>query len=132
MEEAKLHAAAARVAEVDRERDALLSTKAAAEAQVRSGAAVPGEDLAALGVYRLHAEAQEKRIAAKRLQCEQAMEEQRATMQEARRRLRLLERLKERRRAEWDAELTKELEQMASESYLAQWSRERAQRNNQQ
>ncbi len=123
MEEAKFQKTAAKLAQVDLERETLLAAKAAAEAQVRSSATVPGEDLAALGAFRRHAEVQEKRIAANRAQCEKAMQEQRSVMLEARRRLRLLERLKERRREEWNAEAAKELEEMASESYLAQWSR---------
>jgi hypothetical protein len=38
----------------------------------------------------------------------------------------LLERLKERRFSEWELSQNRELEQLATESYLAQWSRRRA------
>jgi flagellar export protein FliJ len=123
LEEAGFERAAAVVAAIDREREALLEARAAAERQVRGALSVPGEDLAALGAYRRHAEAEEKRIAQRRAQAVQALDQQRGVMLEARRRLRLLERLKERRQAEWTAGAAKELEEMASESYLAQWRR---------
>ena len=126
LEEAKFQRAAAALAAVDREREVLLSSLTAAEALVRGVATVPGEDLAALGAFRVRTGAEEKRIAQRRAQSEKALEEQRSIMLEARRRLRLLERLKERRHAEWSAEAAKELEEMASESYLARWRRDAA------
>ncbi len=126
LEEAQFQRAAAALAAVDRERELLLSALTAAEALVRGVAVVPGEDLAALGAFRVHTGAEEKRIAQRRAQSEKALEEQRSVMLEARRRLRLLERLKERRHAEWSAEAAKELEEMASESYLARWRRDAA------
>jgi flagellar export protein FliJ len=126
LEEAKFQRAAAALAAVDREREVLLSSLTAAEALVRGVATVPGEDLAALGAFRVRTGAEEKRIAQRRAQNEKALEEQRSIMLEARRRLRLLERLKERRHAEWSAEAAKELEEMASESYLARWRRDAA------
>lgn len=119
--EAKFQQAAAALDEVDREREMLLATRASAEAQVRSAAAVPGEDLAALGAFRLHVRDEEKRIMERRAQCANAVEERRAGMLQARRQLRLLERLRERRYAEWAAQAAKEIEEVASESYLAQW-----------
>jgi flagellar protein FliJ len=122
LEEAKLQQAAAALAAVDRERESLLKGRADAEALVRAGKAVPGEDLAALGAFRLHTDAEAKRIAQRRAQSEGAMEEQRKIMLEARRKLRLLEKLRERRYAEWSASAAKELEEMASESYLARWA----------
>jgi flagellar export protein FliJ len=124
IEEAKFERAAAALAAVDHESQILLSECATAESVVRGAAAVPGEDLAALGGFRRHAGAEEKRIAQRRAQNEKALEMQRSLMLEARRQLRLLERLKERRHAEWSAEAAKELEEMASESYLARWRRD--------
>jgi hypothetical protein len=122
LEEAKLQQAAAALAVVDRERESLLKGRADAEALVRGGKAVAGEVLAALGAFRLHTDTEAKRIAQRRLQRENALEEQRKVMLEARRKLRLLEKLKERRYAEWSAAAAKELEEMASESYLARWA----------
>jgi flagellar protein FliJ len=121
LEEAKLQQAAAALAVVDRERESLLKGRADAEALVRAGKAVAGEVLAALGAFRLYSDTEAKRIAQRRLQSENALEEQRKVMLEARRKLRLLEKLKERRYAEWSAVAAKELEEMASESYLARW-----------
>lgn len=126
LEEAKFERAAAALAAVDREREILLSSVTAAEALVRGVAPVPGEDLAALGAFRVRTGAEEKRIAQRRAKSEMALEEQRGVMLEARRRLRLMERLKERRHAEWSAEAAKELEEMAAESYLARWRRDAA------
>jgi flagellar export protein FliJ len=126
LEEAKFQKAAATVAAADREREALLAIRADAEAEVRGAPTVAGEDLASLSAFQRHAEMQEKRILAHRAQCVTAMEAQRAVMLEARRALRLLERLKDKRKAEWNLEAAKEIEEMASESYLAQWSRDAA------
>jgi hypothetical protein len=120
MEEANFQRAAMILAAVDRERDALLAAAAEAEAQVRAEPVVPGQDLASLGAYRRHTKTEEKRIAARRMECVKAMEVRRAAMLEARRAVRLLERLKERRLAEWTAGANKELEELASESFLGQ------------
>jgi flagellar export protein FliJ len=122
LEEAKLQRAAAALAVVDREREDLLKGRADAEALVRGVAAVPGEELAALGAFRTYTEGHAKRIAQRRAEAEKALEQQRSVMLEARRRLRLLERLKERRHEEWSAAAAKELEEIASESYLARWA----------
>jgi flagellar FliJ protein len=123
MEEAKLQQAMGAIAAIDRERDIVIQARASAEKMVRGADSVPGEDLAALGAFRLRTQAEEKRLAAKRAQAEKAIEERRAAMLEARRRLKLLERLKERRRAEWQAAAAKEIEELASEAYLARWER---------
>jgi hypothetical protein len=126
LEEAKFQRLGAALAAVEREREVLLSSLTAAEALVRGVATVPGEDLAALGAFRAHTAAEEKRIAQRRAQSEKALEEQRGAMLEARRQVRLFERLKERRHAAWSAQAAKELEEMASESYLARWRRDAA------
>ncbi len=123
LEEAKFERATAGLAAIDRERDIVVASRAAAEKQVRGSAAVAGQDLAALGAFRHRLRAEEERIAVRRAHCERAREEQRQAMLEARRRLRLLERLKERRQAEWSAAAAKELEEIASESYSSQWVR---------
>ena len=122
LEEAKLQQTAAALAAVDRERERLLKRRADAEALVRGGTAVAGEVLAALGAFRLHTDAEAKRIAQRRTQSDHTLEEQRKVMLDARRKLQLLEKLKERRYAEWSAAAAKELEDMASESYLARWA----------
>ena len=123
MEEAKLQQAMGAIAAIDRERDIVIQARASAEKMVRSAAAVPGEDLAALGAFRIRTQVEEKRIAAKRLQAEKTLEERRTVMLEARRRLKLIERLKERRLEEWKAAAAKEIEETASEAYLSRWER---------
>lgn len=93
------------------------------ETEVRAWQPVSGEDLAALGAFRLGMRKQRERLRARRLECERASEARQKQMMEARRRVRLLERLKERRLIEWRAAFDRELEQQACESYLAQWGR---------
>lgn len=123
LDEAKFQAAAASVAQADREREILLQARQAAEAQVRRAEGVRGEELSALEWFRKRTSAEEQRIAHVRAQRVQTLEQERAAMLETRRRVRLLERLKESRYAEWSAQAVKEIEEMASESYLAQWRR---------
>lgn len=123
LDEAKFQAAAASVAQADREREILLQARQAAEAQVRRAEGVRGEELSALEWFRKRASAEEQRIAEIRAQRVRTLEQEGGAMIEARRRVRLLERLKENRYTEWRVRASKEIEEMASESYLAQWRR---------
>jgi hypothetical protein len=123
LEESKFQQQAAALLELDRMRDHMLALRAGAETEVRAGGSALGFDLAALGVFRLHVQAQEKELARRRGEGEKKLEERRNAMLEARRRCRLLERLRERRKGEWDAALSRELEAVAAESFLAQWNR---------
>jgi recombinational DNA repair protein RecR len=94
--------------------------------QVRDWSPLAGRDLAALGSFRLYVKMKEREIATRRVECQQKLDAQQRVMLEARRRCRLLERLKERRFSEWELAQNREVEQLATESYLAQWSRRRA------
>jgi hypothetical protein len=113
LDEAKFQAAAASVAQADREREILLQARQAAEAQVRRAGGVRGEELSALEWFRKRARAEEQRIAHVRAQRVQTLEQQRDAMLEARRRVRLLERLKESRYAEWSSQAAEEIEETA-------------------
>jgi hypothetical protein len=77
-------------------------------------------------VFRRSVRAKEKQIALRRAESAQAAEIQLKAMLEAQRRCRLLERLKERRLAEWRTASDRALEELATESYLARWTRRRA------
>ena len=82
-----------------------------------------GCDLSALGSFRLLVKVRERDLAAKRVECQKELAARQAALLEARRRCRLLERLKERRWAEWQLARDRDLEELASDSYLAQWTR---------
>jgi len=126
LEEAKFQQQAAALLALDRERDQMRASRANAEAHVRTDGWSYGCDLAALGAFGMHVQAKEKQLAQRRIEGETKLEERRAAMLEARRRLRLLEKLKERRKVDWSIAMNRELEELASESYLAQWNRGQA------
>jgi hypothetical protein len=60
------------------------------------------------------------------VECLKELAARQAALLEDRRRCRLLERLKERRWAEWQLARDRDLEDLASDSYLAQWTRRQA------
>jgi hypothetical protein len=122
--ELEFQRAAAALAHTDREREILLSARLSAESQIRRASALAGEDLLALEWFHRRSQKEERRLLHLRAEREQIVEERRAAMLEARRRLRLLERLRERRYSEWSARTAKEIEDLASESHLATWRRE--------
>lgn len=63
--------------------------------------------------------------AAKLVEQQQAVENQRLVVVQARSKVRLLERLRENRKAEWQLEHDRELELLAQESFGARWLRTR-------
>lgn len=123
IEDARLKQHAAGIAGLERTRAEIESAGIKAELQLRSSAAVSGQDLAALAGFRQWVGARKREIAARRAEAQKQLEAQQQVMLEARRRCRLLERLKERRLAEWQKECDRELDALASESYLAGWAR---------
>ena len=126
LEEIKFKRQTAALADLDRARAELEAAGVKAEVQVRDWIPLAGRDLAALGSFRLSVKLKEREIAIRRAECQEKLHAQQRVMLEARRRCRLLERLKERRFSEWELAQNRELEQLATESYLAQWSRRRA------
>jgi hypothetical protein len=121
--EAGLQQQLAALAELDRARVELETVGRRTEVEVREFHPLAGGDLSALGSFRLLVKTQERQLAARRVECQKEVAVRQAAMLEARRRCRLLERLKERRWAEWLSARDRELEELASDSYLAQWSR---------
>ena len=111
------------VAEVDRARAEIQAEAVRAELQVRSQGRLEGRDLAALAEFRSHVGRVEGRLAARRAEAGREAEALQSAMLEARRRCRLLERLRERRLEQWTEARDREIEELASESFLARWTR---------
>jgi hypothetical protein len=121
LEEAQYRRQVADLAEIDRKRAEAEAAGEAAERVVRAWNPLGGDDLKALGAFRIHVKNQELELVAPRAVCVQQLDNQHRQVLEARRRLRLLEKLKERRKSEWQAADEKQMEELASESYLAKW-----------
>jgi flagellar export protein FliJ len=124
LEEIQYRRQAALLADVDRQRAELDESGKTAERQVREWNPLAAGELEALGGFRLHVKRKQQEMVVSREECRKQLGRQQSVMLEARRRLRLLEKLKERRLAQWRAAENKELEELASESYLAKWSRQ--------
>lgn len=126
-EEAKLKALVqeqlhlqAQLAEVSAERSKLIS----------SLGTIPdlrGDDLRTLTACGLRLRRTAESLAQQLLRCGRDLAKQRKKYGEAKRRVRLLEELKARRLQEWKYEEDAMLEDLASESFLANWNRERMQ-----
>jgi hypothetical protein len=112
------------LAELDRVSTELEAYSVRTEAEVREWSSLSGCDLLALNGFRLQVGRRVKELAVQRIEQARKLAEREQVMLEARRRCRLLERLRERRLAEWQSASGKELEQVASESYLARFSRQ--------
>ncbi len=84
-----------------------------------------GDDLRTLTACGLRLRRTAENLAQQLLKVGRDLAKQRKRYGEAKRRVRLLEELKERRLAEWKYEEAARLEELASESFLANWNRER-------
>lgn len=108
----------AQLAEVSAERSKLISSLG-----VMSD--LRGDDLRTLTACGLRLRRTAENLAQQLLKVGRELAKQRKRYGEAKRRVRLLEELKERRLAEWKYEEAALLEELASESFLANWNRER-------
>jgi hypothetical protein len=81
-------------------------------------------DFVALGLYRVRAKDEEAGLQSECDVKRRAVEEQRTTLRDVRRRLRLLEKLRERHLGDYLYAEQRTLENLAADSYLAKWSRE--------
>jgi hypothetical protein len=124
--EARVQQQLAALAELDRTRAELAAARQRTELQVRQLSSIEGRDLMALGSFRQAAQARDRVLATRRLECQKELALRQTAMLETRRRYRLLERLKERRWTEWQSAAGKELDELAADSYLAQWARRQA------
>lgn len=84
-----------------------------------------GNDLRTLTACGLRLRRNAENLAQQLQRCGRELAKQRRKYSEAKRRVRLLEELRERRLQEWKYEEAALLEELASESYLANWNRER-------
>lgn len=108
----------AQLAEVSAERSKLISSLGAMPD-------LRGDDLRTLTASSLRLRRTAEDLAQQLLRLGRDLAKQRKRYSEAKRRVRLLEELKERRLAEWKYEEAALLEELASESFLANWNRER-------
>lgn len=106
------------LAEVSAERSKLISSLGAMPD-------LRGDDLRTLTACGLRLRRTAENLAQQLLKVGRELAKQRKRYGEAKRRVRLLEELKERRLAEWKYEEAALLEELASESFLANWNRER-------
>ena len=111
------------IADLDRTRADLEAMGKTTEVEVRGYQPLEGADLGALGSFRLLLRDHQRQIAMRRQEFQRELAVRQAALLEARRRCQLLERLKERRLAEWREAAERELEELASDSYLAQFTR---------
>jgi flagellar export protein FliJ len=84
-----------------------------------------GDDLRTLTACGLRLRRSAESLAQQLLRCGRDLSAQRKKYSEAKRKVRLLEELKERRLQEWKYQEALSLEELASESFLANWNRER-------
>lgn len=84
-----------------------------------------GSDFRTLTAAGLRLRRDAENLAQQLLRCGRELTKQRKKYAEAKRRVRLLEELRKRRHQEWQYEQAVLLEETASESFLANWSRER-------
>jgi len=106
------------LAEVSSERSKLISS-------LGTMPELRGDDLRTLTACGLRLRRRAEDLAQQLLRCGRDLAKQRKKYSEAKRRVRLLEELKSRRFEEWEYQEAMELEELASESFLANWNRER-------
>ncbi|MGC9947706.1 MAG: hypothetical protein ABSF64_15180 [Bryobacteraceae bacterium] len=104
----------------------LQAERLAVESEVMSGGSILARDLASLGLYRLRVRKEEAGLHEERVRRERALGEQRAAVQAAQRRVRLVEKLRARRWSEHRYAEDRALESLAAEAYLSKWIAARA------
>jgi flagellar export protein FliJ len=122
VEEAKLQRLFAEARGVEARVEELKEQRLAAEKELIAAPSSMGADLAALGTFQRFAIGEQKRLAAKRIECEGRIAAQMQAVAAKRREVRLLEKLKERRQETWRREVSRESDALAEEAYLARWN----------
>jgi len=107
-----------RLAEVSSERSKLISS-------LGSMPDLSGDDLRTLTACGLRLRLNAETLAQQLLRCGRDLAVQRQKYSEAKRRVRLLEELKGRRLQEWKYQEAVLIEELASESFIANWNRDR-------
>jgi beta-glucosidase-like glycosyl hydrolase len=101
----------------------LARRRTASQEHVSQASVVSGVELEMLERSRVWTIREERRLAARKLEVQRAIEDQERCVSEARRRVKLVERLKERKHQIWQEEADRESDELASESAIAQWRR---------
>jgi len=122
LEERRLTACLAALADAKAAIASLLAERLSVEGELLSRKSIPANDLAALGLYRLGAKKRELDLHVVRDRCQAEVEAQRLQLRAAERRLRLVEKLRERRVAEYTYAENRELEELASDAFFAKWA----------
>jgi flagellar export protein FliJ len=84
-----------------------------------------GADLRAVSAYSLSLKRQADSLVQLVAKCDRDLTEQKKKYRSAKQRFRLLEELRARKFEEWRQEQARELESLATESFLANWNRDR-------
>jgi flagellar biosynthesis chaperone FliJ len=122
LEERRLAVCLAAVEETKQAIAALLAERVSIERDLLARKAIPAQEFAALGLYRLGVRKREIDLNDVRGRREAEADAQRAKVQAAKRRVSLLEKLRERRLAEYSYAETRELEELASDAFFAKWA----------
>jgi flagellar biosynthesis chaperone FliJ len=101
---------------------ALAAEQLAIENDLVSRRSIEAREFAALGLYRLGVKRREIELQAARARCETQLQMQRARLQVADRKVRLLEKLRARRMSEHVYAEARELEELAADAYFAKWA----------
>ena len=117
VEESRLHQLQAELRNLEAQRAALESEEAASARALVTARALPAEDLHREDLFRRYAARQRELIAGQRAATERNINEQRARVLEARKKVELLKRLRAKRLAAWTADIDRELEQQAAEAH---------------
>ena len=121
-EEVRFGACLAALAESQKAIAALQAERLTIDHEMVTRKSIAASELMALELYHLGAKKRELDLNELRERCESAVREQRAKLQAAERRVRLLEKLRERRLAEHAYAETKELEELAADAFFAKWA----------
>jgi flagellar export protein FliJ len=93
---------------------------------VLGGRSPVSNELEALGTFRRHVAAEDRRMASRLTEMSQHIHAQREKLLEAKRKWEALSKLRERRQQEWKHEVDKEMEEMTADLVVARWSNRKA------
>ena len=119
LEVSRLHVCSAAVAEVATQIVRIREALSAMESELVQAASASALDLVAMDFYRQSTKRQELSLGAELKKRRHALEAQRAILEAARRRFRLLEKLRERRLSEHTYAEDQELEELAADAFRA-------------
>jgi flagellar export protein FliJ len=125
LEETRLAECVALVRAAERRIEQLRDERASIERELLQRLAIPAADFLNLGRYRLRVDKEKIDLTEERRRRLQAAAEQRARVQQAQQRVKLLEKMRERRLEEYIAADNRELEALAAEAFLSRWPHSR-------